>query len=226
MSQEHDPLSETRQFQPVDPYNIPPEEIGAQDPSHGGHDAGFGLEHEPSQSPPPPRGVKQRLTRLGPLKLAGLGTAAVIVLGGAAWGTSAALASSGSSSSSAASAAPTLPGQDQGSSVPGDASGGAGRGGRLAKMARVKITQLGAGTFTGDEGKGKSVTVVYGGNTKFGTKTRPLTADQLQVGMTVTVAGQRTGDKITATSILVPGKKPRNSAPPGDTASPSAAAKA
>ncbi|MFD0636959.1 hypothetical protein ACFQ9X_40710 [Catenulispora yoronensis] len=103
-----------------------------------------------------------------------------------------------------------------------DATTGTGKkgknGGKNAARtaARVKITKVDAGSFTGTEAKGKAVTVVYGDDTKFGTKARPLSADQLQVGMTVTVAGTLAGDKITALLISEPMKK-ATPAPGGET---------
>lgn len=213
MSQDHDrePLDATRQFQPIDPYNIGPDTAGAplpgyedgyageQGAAYGTPGAAAGDGGAPGQSS---RGLKQRLGRLGAPKLAALGAGLVIVIGGAAWGTSAALASSDSSS------APQAQGQGQVPAGPGATTGTGKKGKNAAKAAaRVKITKVDAGSFTGTEAKGKTVTVVYGDDTKFGTKARPLSADQLQAGMTVTVAGTRAGDKITAVLIAEPMKK-------------------
>ncbi|MBW8803693.1 MAG: hypothetical protein JF587_07510 [Catenulisporales bacterium] len=195
MSQDDDPLDATRQFQPIDPYNIGPDDAGAPE-----------LEYA-SQAPttePRPRGFPQRLAGLGALRLAALGTGLVLVLGGVAWGATA-LAASGSPSSGAQA-------QDQApprNSADGGATGG-GAGTKAkprAKAARVTIKSLGAGTFTGTDVRGETLTVVYSDTTRFGTKARPLTADQLQVGMAVTVAGTREGDKITALLIALPAKK-------------------
>ncbi|WP_194916659.1 hypothetical protein [Catenulispora rubra] len=211
MSQDQDPIDATRQFEPVDPYNIPGyEQPQAQQP----------FEQQPHGTPQPRPGFKQRLTRLGPLKLAVLGTAGVIVLGGAAWGTTAAL-QSGSSSSDTAASAPTTSQQDPNQAPGAGATTGAtGRRAKAPKLARVKITQLGTGSFSGIEGKGKAVTVDYDAKTRFGTKAHPLTSADLQVGMTVTVAGPLQGDTITATVVAVPAKAANAPATPGDTASP------
>jgi hypothetical protein len=215
MSQDQDPIDETRRFEPVDPYNIPPEGAGAPAPGYEGYQPGYEQQSYGVPQPPQKPGFKQRLTRLGPLKLAVLGTAGVIVLGGAAWGTTAALQSSGSSSTTAA-----APSTDQ-SQAPGEgATTGGGKHGKAPKLARVKITQVGDGSFTGTEGKGRTVTVDYGAKTKFGTKAHPLTSDALKAGMTVAVAGTSQGDTIMATNIAVPGKEAKAPASPGDTATP------
>ena len=212
MSQDQDPIDETRRFEPVDPYNIPPEGAGAPAPGYEGYQPGY--EQQPYGAPQKP-GFKQRLTRLGPLKLAVLGAAGVIVLGGAAWGTTAALQSSGSSSNTAA-----APATDQSQAPGGGATTGGRKHGKAPKLARVKITQVGNGSFTGTEGNGKTVTVDYGAQTKFGTKARPLTSDALKAGMSVAVAGTSQGDTITATNIAVPGKEAKAPASSGDTATP------
>ena len=211
MSQDQDPIDETRQFEPVDPYNIPGYEQPQQQP----------FEQQPYGAPQPQRpGFKQRLTRLGPLKLAVLGTAGVIVLGGAAWGTTAALSGS-SSSNTAASAPATDQGQTQSQAPGAGATTGKGHRAKAPKVARVKITQIGTGSFSGMEVKGTAVTVDYDAKTRFGTKAHPLTSADLQVGMTVTVAGPLQGDTITATVVAVPAAKtPKAPATPGDTASP------
>jgi hypothetical protein len=213
MSQDQDPIDETRRFEPIDPYNIPPEGAGASAPGYEGYQPGY-EQQQPYGAPQKP-GFKQRLTRLGPLKLAVLGAAGVIVLGGAAWGTTAALQSSGSSSNTAA-----APATDQ-SQAPGAGATTGGKHGKAPKLARVKITQVGNGSFTGTEGKGRTVTVDYGAKTKFGTKAHPLTSDALKAGMTVAVAGTSQGDTITATNIAVPGKEAKApAATPTDSASP------
>ena len=180
MSEDHDPLAETRQYHAIDPYEI----------AHEDED--------------PPVGFRTRLARLGAMKLAALATGLVLVVSGIAWGTSAALASSGSSS-----AAPAAPGDSTPSATSTDTAK------KAHKAVRVKITQLAAGSFTGTTGKDQvTVTVVFGADTKFGNKAHPLTPDQLAVGMTVTVAGDRKGDTITAASIAVPVKKAQASAMP------------
>jgi hypothetical protein len=209
MSQDHDPLEETLRFQPIDPYNIGPDTAGAPQ-------AGY-EPHEPEVAPRPRPGFKERLGRLGPARLIALGTGLAILVGGVAWGATA-LAGSGGSGVAGTQAQ----GQSQ-NPLQNPADGGP-TGGRAAKKdkaagkaARVTITSLGAGTFTGTEARGKTVTVVYDGSTRFGTKARPLSADQLQVGMTVTVAGSGDGDKITALLIAVPARKaagPRSDSSP------------
>lgn len=186
MSEDQEPIDATRSFEAVDPYNIP------------------GYEQQPYNEPrpAPSPGFKQRLNRLGPLKLAVLATAGVIVLGGAAWGTTTALQSSGSSSNTAAAA----PAQTSSAAGAGATDGkGTGKHKKTAKIARIKITQIGNGSFTGTAGKdGATVTVDYDAQTRFGSKARPLTSDKLQVGMTVVVAGTRQGDTVTATLITAP----------------------
>ncbi|MBS2547294.1 hypothetical protein KGQ19_10450 [Catenulispora sp. NL8] len=222
MSQDQDPIDATRPFEPIDPYNIPADQGAGPAQGYGDYQQGF--EQQPYGAPQPEpqqRGVKQRLTRLGPLKLAVLGTAGVIVLGGAAWGTTAAMQSSGSSSSNTAAAAPTS-GQTQ-SQAPGAGGTSGGAGGKHAKAgkpARIKITQVGAGSFTGTAAKGTTVTVDYDAGTKFGTKAHPLTSAQLQAGMTVTVIGERKGDTITATEVAEPAKTPKKPGTPGATSTP------
>ncbi|MEZ0114144.1 hypothetical protein ABH920_008178 [Catenulispora sp. EB89] len=210
MSQDQDPIDETRQFEPVDPYNIP----GYEQPQQQS------FEQQPYGAPQPQRpGFMQRLTRLGPLKLAVLGTAGVIVLGGAAWGTTAAF-QSGSSSSNTAAAAPATSQDPNQAPGAGATTGVTGRRAKAPKLARIKITQIGTGSFSGLEAKGKAVTVDYGAKTRFGTKARPLTSADLQVGMTVTVAGPLQGDTITATVVAVPAKAAKAPGTPGDSASP------
>ena len=209
MSQDQDPIDATRPFEPVDPYNIP----GYQQPEE---------QHYGTPQPPRAQGFKQRLTRLGPLKLAVLGTAGVIVLGGAAWVTTAALRSGGSSSSNTAASAPVTD-QSQSASQPagaGATTGGTGRRGRVQRLARVTITQVGAGTFTGTDGQGRTVTVDYDDKTRFGTKANPLTSAGLQAGMTVAVAGPRQGDTITALDVVVPARLSKTPEKPGDSANP------
>lgn len=217
MTEQDDPLDATRQFQPIDPYNIGPDTAGAPLP---GYEDGYAAEYgsQPpagAGAPAPPRGLRQRLGRLGAPKLAALGAGVVIVVGGVAWGTTAALASSNSSPSAQAQ------GQDpnQAPADPGATTGGTGKKGKAgakseAKAARVTITKLDAGSFTGTDAKGKPVTVVYGDDTKFGTKGRPLSVDQLQAGMAVTVAGTRSGDTITALLIAAPARKAEATASP------------
>ena len=130
-----------------------------------------------------------------------LGTAGVIVLGGAAWGTTAALQSSGSSSNTAA-----APATDQSQAPAAGATTGGGKHAKTGKAARVTITQVGTGSFTGTEAKGKTVTVDYGATTRFGSKAHALTSADLKVGMTVTVLGPLQGDTITATAVARPGQ--------------------
>ena len=201
MSQDQDPIDETRRFEPIDPYNIPPEGAGAPAPGYEGYQPGY-EQQQPYGAPQKP-GFKQRLTRLGPLKLAVLGAAGVIVLGGAAWGTTAALQSSGSSSNTAA-----APATDQ-SQAPGAGATTGGKHAKAPKAARVTITQVGAGSFTGTEAKGKTVTVDYDTKTRFGSKAHALTSADLKVGMTVTVLGPLQGDTITATAVA-PAKAAKN----------------
>jgi hypothetical protein len=144
------------------------------------------------------RGFKSRYASMGKAKPA-LGILAVMLVAGAGtWAASAAFASPASSSS--ASANPPI--------FPGATSSKSGaRGDRNAnKAARVTITQLGTGSFTGTDARGQAVTVVYSGTTRFGSKVRPLSPDQLVAGMTVTVLGPRNGNSIDATAVGVPAK--------------------
>jgi hypothetical protein len=221
MSQDQDPIDATRSFEPVDPYNIPPDRAGAPLPGYEGYQQGHdeqGFEQQPYGVPQQPRGFKQRLTRLGPLKLALLGTAGVIVLGGAAMGTAAAFQSGSSSSNTAATAPATDQNQTQ-SQAPG---GGATTGGtgkhKAGKPVRLKVTHAEAGTIWGVDAKGQQVTVTYGDATKFGTKKMPLNPSNITAGVTVVVSGQRSGDTITATAI--DGVPPKQAPGGSDTATP------
>jgi hypothetical protein len=194
MSQDHDPLDETLRFQPIDPYNIGPDTAGAPLADVEGASAAQGTESGSRRA----GGVLQRLGRLGAPRLVALGAGLVIVAGGVAWGASAAL---GSGKGGAVAQAQN-PGQNP---ADGGPTAGTGKGKKAkngAKAARVTITKVDAGSFTGTDAKGAAVTVVYGDDTKFGTKARPLSPDQLQVGMTVTVAGTHSGDKITALAVV------------------------
>ena len=214
MSQDQDPIDETRRFEPVDPYNIP----GYEQPHQAFEQQPFEQQPYGAPQPLPKPGFKQRLTRLGPLKLAALGTVGVIVLGGAAWGTTAAL-QSGSSSSNTAAAAPATDQSQTPDAAP--TTGKTGKHAKAPKAAKITITQVGAGSFTGTEGKdGKTVTVDYDAKTKFGSKAHPLTSGALQVGMTVSVAGTRQGDTITASLVVVPAKAAKAPPTPGDGANP------
>jgi hypothetical protein len=215
MSQDQDPYDATQRFEPVDPYNIGPEAAGVPQPGYGGHQAGFEPAYGAPQ-PEPPRSFKQRLTRLGPLKLALLGTGAVIVLGGAALGTTAALQSSGSSSGTAATAPATDQSQTQ---TPGaGATTGAGHKAKVGKPIRITITQAEAGTIWGTDAKGTALTVVYDAKTKFGTKKNPLKPANLDIGEMIAVVGSREGDKITATAIEFVNPKNHPPATPDGTA--------
>ena len=215
MSEDHDPLAETRRFQPIDPYNIGPDTAGAPLPDfEGGDGAEYGAEQraeyggEYGTAPETPARGLRRLRGLGAPRLAALGTAAVLLVGGVAWGATA-LASSSSTSSSQ----PRV--QDQFPEDAGASSDGGGKPARAgARGARVTITELGTGSFTGTDAKGRKVTVVYGDDTKFGTKARPLSLDQLRAGMVVAVAGTRSGDTITAVLVAVPAKKAETTATP------------
>ena len=222
MSQDQDPIDATRRFEPVDPYNIPPDQGAAPTQGYGDYQQGFEQQPYGGPQPEPPKpGFKQRLTRLGPLKVALLGTAGVIVLGGAAWGTTAAMQSSGSSSANTAAAAPaTGPTDGQAPGAGGTTGGAGGKHAKAGKPARIKITQVGSGSFTGTAAKGTTVTVDYDAGTKFGTKAHPLTSAQLKAGMTVTVVGERNGDTITATEVVEPAKTPKKPGTPGATSSP------
>lgn len=236
MSQDQDPIDATRSFEPVDPYNIPADRAGAPMPGYEGYQGpdrqgfeqqgfeqqgfdqqGFDQPHGAPRSSSQPQGFKQRLTRLGPLKLALLGTAGVIVLGGAAMGTAAAFQSGSSSSNTAATAPATDQGQTQSPAAGGATTGGTGKH-KAGKPVRLKVTHAEAGTIWGLDAKGRQVTVTYGDSTKFGTKKAPFSPANITAGQNIVVSGQRSGDTITATAIEnVPSKQP----PPGsDTATP------
>jgi hypothetical protein len=215
--QDQDPIDETRRFEPVDPYNIPPEGAGASAPGYEGYQPGY--EQQPYGAPQPPQkpGFKQRLTRLGPLKLALLGTAGVIVLGGAAMGTAAAFQSGSSSSNTAATAPATDQNQTQSPAAGGATTGGTGKH-KAGKPVRLKVTHAEAGTIWGVDAKGRQITVTYGDSTKFGTKKAPFSPANVDAGQTIVVSGQRSGDTITATAIE---NVPPKQAPPGsDSATP------
>lgn len=219
MSQDQDPIDETRRFEPVDPYNIPPEGAGASAPGYEGYQPGY--EQQPYGAPQPPRkpGFKQRLTRLGPLKLALLGTAGVIVLGGAAWGTTAAF-QSGSSSSNTAAAAPATDQNQAQSPGAGATTGGSRKRAKAGKAVRLKVSQAQDGTIAGVDLKGEQLTVAYDASTKFGTKKNPLKPEDLRPGSLIVVVGARDGDKITATAIAVAPKAARGPAGSGPTTTP------
>jgi hypothetical protein len=189
------PAANPALYAPIDPYGIEDGEAAASVPTR-------------------PAGLRDRLAGLGRGKLIAGGVAAVLVVGGVVWGTSAALASSDSGS---ASAAPTA-------GAPQNPAGAAGKGAKKksdVKMVRLKITSVAADSFVGTDAKGQSVTVAIGDDTHFGTKARPLTQDQLAVGMVVTVAGDRSGGSVDAIAI-VPAKD--GAASGGAGATPSAAA--
>ena len=185
-------LPQTRVFQPIDPYRVGeyadlrPEAIAA---------AAAAAEDDEDDEPYP--SLKERISAFGRARAALVAVAAVLVVGGIAWGTSAALASSDSGGTPKA-AAPAA------SSPPTGAHPKKG----TTRPARVTITSLAASSFSGTtELRGKAVTVVYGDDTKFGNKARPLDPADLKVGMTVTVLGEQSGDTITATNIGLPVKK-------------------
>jgi hypothetical protein len=200
-------LTQTRVFQPIDPYGVGeyadlrPEAIAAAAAAADGEDE----DDEPYPS------LKERISAFGKARAALAAAAAVLVVGGIAWGTSAALASSDAGGTPKA--APTA-------SAPA-----AGKHPKKAttKPARVTITSLAAGSFSGTtELRGKAVTVVYGDDTKFGNKARPLDPADLAVGMTVTVLGEESGDTITASDIGLPVKKGPATPGIGATDTPSA----
>jgi hypothetical protein len=224
MSQDHDPIDATRSFEPVDPYNIPADRAGAPMPGYEGYPQGpdqqgfdeHGFEQQPHGAPQP-QSFKQRLTRLGPLKLALLGTAGVIVLGGAAMGTAAAFQSGSSSSNTAATAPSPDQNQTQSPAAGGATTGGTGRH-KAGKPVRLKVTHAESGTIWGIDAKGRQVTVTYDDATKFGTKKAPFGPENVNAGQTIVVSGQRSGDTITATAIE---NVPPKQAPPGaDSATP------
>lgn len=225
MSQDQDPIDATRSFEPVDPYNIPPDRAGAPMPGYEGYQQGHGqegMEQPYGASQPKPQGFKQRLTRLGPLKLALLGTAGVIVLGGAAMGTAAAFQSGSSSSNTASTAPATDQNQGQSPAAGGATTGGTGKH-KAGKAVRLKVTQAEAGTIWGTDAKGRQVTVTYGDSTKFGTKKMPVNPANITPGESIDVVGPREGDKITATAILFFNPKlPNGPTDPGTATPPSA----
>ncbi len=185
----------------------------------------YGVEEAGEPAPPRPAGLRGRLAGLGKGKLIAGGVAVVLVVAGAVWGTSAALASSGPGPSSAAAAAPGGK-----ASVPGKGARKAGAK-NTTKLVKLKITSVAADSFVGTDAKGQSVTVAYGDSTHFGTKARPLSPDQLAVGMIVTVAGDRSDGSVDATAIVpakaaAAGGSGGASDAPGDVPSDSASATA
>lgn len=188
------PAANPALYAPIDPYGI-----------EGGEEA--------PPLPPQRPGLGARLAGQGKGKLIAGGVAAVLVIGGVVWGTSAALASSGKGGTSA----PTAGAAQN----PAAATGKGARKKAEVKTVRLKITSLAADSFVGTDAKGQSVTVAYGDDTLWGTKARPLSPDQLAVGMTVTVAGDRSGGSVDATAV-VPAKQ--GAAAGGATSAPSDAA--
>jgi hypothetical protein len=95
-------------------------------------------------------------------------------------------ATTGSSSPSgqpaSAAAAPTLA-----------ATAAAPRGHGKVETARVTVTAVNGNTLKGTTASGLNIIIDITPNTKFGTKARPLTADQIVTGEVVIVRGQRTG---------------------------------
>ena len=181
-------LSQTREFQPFVPFGAGQ----PMDPQYGNQP--FGAEPPEDEDYEPRETFGERIAAFGRAKAALAAAAVLVVIGGVAWGTSAAMGSSGSASPS-----PVPPAASATAS-------GAHPKKAVAKAIKVTITAVAANSFTGTEGKNKPVTVAYGDDTKFGNKEHPLSADKLAVGMTVTVLGERAGDTITATSIGVPVK--------------------
>lgn len=164
---------------------------------------------------PEPDGFGQRLARFGRAKAAVAGVAALALIGGGAWAASTAFGASSGSASSPVASAPVAP------------SAGAAQGARAkkgAKVLRLAITRVGPDTFAGTDAKGAVVTVSYGDDTKFGTTASPLSVDQLAVGVTVAVSGERTGDSVTATTITLPGKAGAGQAGAGKDTAPVPAA--
>ncbi len=187
-------LSQTRAFQPLDPYGTEAHRPG--DYGAGEYRAG---EYEDEEFDGPRPSLRERISGWGAVRTASVGAAVLLVVGGVAWGTSAALATTDASSpTTQASQNPVVPLATGSQSSPTK---------KPAKAVRVMITHLGVNSFTGTDGKGRTVTVAYGADTKFGNKARPLSPAQLAAGMAVTVLGERTGDSVIATSIGTPVKK-------------------
>jgi hypothetical protein len=187
------PAANPAHYAPIDPYGIDGDE-------------------EAPPVPPRPAGLRDRLAGLGRGKLIAGGVAAVLVVGGVVWGTSAALASSGPGSPAPAAGA---------AHDPTAATGKGAKKKTEVKAVRLKITSVTADSFVGTDAKGQSVTVAYGDNTHFGTKARPFSPDQLAVGMVVSVAGDRSGGSVDAIAV-VPAKQ--DGASGGATSAPSGAA--
>lgn len=178
-----------------------PEDTWVANPAYYAPIDPYGVDEAGEPLPPRPAGLRSRLAGMGKGKLIAGGVAAVLVVGGIAWGTSAALASSGPGSSPAAAAASG--GQTSAPAGKGARTGGAKN---AAKTVKLKITSVTADSFVGVDARGQSVTVAYGDSTHFGTKGRPLSPDQLAVGMVVTVAGDRSNGSVDAVAI-VPAKQ-------------------
>jgi hypothetical protein len=110
-----------------------------------------------------------------------------VVLGLGAWlafGSSSTPAASAASTSTSASPSPTT-------------------SAKKALAFRVTIASIGTDSFTGKIlATGQDVTVTLTAKTRYGTKARPFSKTDLQVGELVAVRGKRTGtDTITATEV-------------------------
>jgi hypothetical protein len=174
----------------------------------------------PAGPEPGTPGLKQRMAGLGRTKLAVAGVVTAVLLGGGAWAAASAMASS-SNGQPAAAGAPTTGATTH---AKGGKAAKAAKPGKNARAEHLAITQLGTNTFTATDAKGAFITVTYGDNTKFGNKQHPLSPDQLAVGMTVTVMGERSGDTVTATSIAEPVKGKQAAKPSAPAASATSAA--
>ncbi|HEV2636636.1 MAG TPA: DUF5666 domain-containing protein [Actinocrinis sp.] len=188
---ETDPNAMTRSFDAFTPAPYlaePDESAGSAGPagSAGAAASGGGLPpadppyfaYPPAADPvapePPKRFRMRSVAVIGGVVLlvCGLGAGAYAVWGGS---------SSPAPTSSAA-----------GAPVPGATKGGH-KGRDKVQTARVTITAVDGSTLTATTAAGASITIDITPDTKFGSKARPLTADQLAVGDVVIVRGQRTG---------------------------------
>jgi hypothetical protein len=160
--------------------------------------------------PPPPGGPSEPNRPSAPWwrrhRTALVVAGGAVVAVGAGAGIAVAASDTGSSTPVAASSSPS-----PSSSAPsGGKASGTGR-----RATRATITAESSDRWTVRTKAGQTLTVVIGAHTIFGTKQAPQTRAQFSVGATVTIAGTRDGNTITAVRIARPATRP--------TATPSAA---
>ena len=132
---------------------------------------------------------------------AGLAVVGVTLLAAGCSGSSTAAGASSSASAPASSSAAKGKGKDK----------HAGQG------ITGQITAINGQSWTVQDKKGHTYTVTINDKTQFGTKAQPASQQQFAVGGTVRVAGQVSGDTVTATRIATPQPKASSSAMPAPT---------